>query len=225
MPQIVEVCLKHVGSPAFWPAALLTGQLQVFQWQSRNAALHSRLWGNVLFLDIVSEGHIFFLNLYVHSACVVTLKLSSPLLSGISHVFRTYESVMLCILFHADNYRMCFTFVCFFVIKSTQKSFDSSENINIFVVFFSEGHVAWVVILPLEHGKSCVTHPKFNNLQQQMQVWFFLICKSFAQSGDSSVTWLFFGCDQLSWTRHLCCWVMSTSPASDTSFILLLLRN
>lgn len=43
MPQIIEVCLKHVGSPAFWPAALLTGQLQAFQWQSRNAALHSRL--------------------------------------------------------------------------------------------------------------------------------------------------------------------------------------
>lgn len=96
----------------------------------------------------------FFLNLYVHSACVVTLKLSSPLLSGVSHVFRTYESVMLCILFHADNYRMCFTFVCFFVIKSTQKSFDSSENINIFVVFSQKAMWLELLYCPWSMGRA-----------------------------------------------------------------------
>lgn len=80
MPQIFEptgVCLKSVGTPAWWPAALLTGRLHAFQWQDRR---------RTFFCHILK-------NLYVHSVCVVTLNRSSPLLSDIltelSHVFRT----------------------------------------------------------------------------------------------------------------------------------------
>lgn len=47
-----------------------------------------------------------------------------------------------------------------FSIKSSQKSFAPLENINIFVGSSSEGHMTWIVILPLGHGRSRFTHPK-----------------------------------------------------------------
>lgn len=59
-----------------------------------------------------------------------------------------------------------------FSIKSSQKLFVPSENINIFVSFSSEGHMAWIVILPLEHGRSCLTYPRFNNCNNKCKSGF-----------------------------------------------------
>lgn len=74
-------------------------------------------------------------------------------LTVLSYVFRRYVSVV------SRNISMQINTECaphLFSIKSSQKSFAPSENINIFVGSSSEGHLALIVLLPLEH-------PKFNN--------------------------------------------------------------